>query len=71
MIEITVLVLVLDMGNVFNLKCLRYIVFKCMYPCFLQISLSFMNRDAKALQEKTAKKASQDAGENNAGGSKK
>ncbi|XP_024627359.1 small EDRK-rich factor 2 [Medicago truncatula] len=28
-------------------------------------------RDAKALQEKTAKKAGQDAGGNNAGGSKK
>ncbi|KAI5430118.1 hypothetical protein KIW84_034623 [Lathyrus oleraceus] len=28
-------------------------------------------RDAKALQEKTAKKAAQDAGGNNAGGSKK
>jgi hypothetical protein len=28
-------------------------------------------RDAKALQEKTAKKAGQDAGRNNAGGSKK
>lgn len=31
----------------------------------------FMGRDAKALQEKAAKKAAQDAGGNNAGGTKK
>jgi len=30
-----------------------------------------MGRDAKALQEKAAKKAAQDAGGNNAGGTKK
>jgi hypothetical protein len=35
------------------------------------LSFSLFFRDAKALQEKTAKKAGQDAGGNNAGGSKK